>query len=519
MSERARILVVDDAPNSVRVIQDVLAAEGYQVIGVGSGAEAMEKAQGGFCNVALLDIRLPDVEGIELIAPLKEMLPDMAVIMVTAYASLETAVRALNQGASAYVTKPLDMDQVLAIVREALEKQQLVMENRRLLQEAKQREREAQSLYDLTRLLTSLDYQQIIASLVGQSARMIDCHVASFLLAKTGSANITLKVIEPVSEGFLQELQQRLLGGYETLSGQKTDMVTVDLQGKVEAVEEDEGETVESFLIAPLIAGGKVLGMLNLSSPRSNAYTESDLRLLSTVSNQAALAIENARLFQAVQRELVERKRAEEELKDNLERLRKTLGGTIKAIASTVEIRDPYTAGHQRRVANLARAIATEMGLSKDQIDGIRMAGVTHDIGKISIPAEILSKPIKLNALEIGLIREHPQIAYNVLKEIDFPWPVADIVLQHHERTDGSGYPQGLSGDEIILEARILAVADVVEAMASFRPYRPARGLDKALEEISQNRGVLYDAEVVDVCLKLFAEEKFKFEWRGENNV
>ena len=146
MSERARILVVDDAPNSVRVIQDVLAAEGYQVIGVGSGAEAMEKAQGGFCNVALLDIRLPDVEGIELIAPLKEMLPDMAVIMVTAYASLETAVRALNQGASAYVTKPLDMDQVLAIVREALEKQRLVTENRRLLQEAKQREREAQAL-------------------------------------------------------------------------------------------------------------------------------------------------------------------------------------------------------------------------------------------------------------------------------------------------------------------------------------------------------------------------------------
>ena len=499
MSERARILVVDDAPNSVRVIQDVLAAEGYQVIGVGSGAEALEKAQGGFCNVAFLDIRLPDVEGIELIAPLKEMLPDMAVIMVTAYASLETAVRALNQGASAYITKPLDMGEVLATVREALEKQRLVMENRRLLQEAKQREREAQALYELTKLLTLLDHQRIIDSLVGQSAQIIDCHVASFLLAGIGSVNITFKVIEPVSERFLQKLQQRLLDGYKTLSGQKPDGVTVNLQGEVKAVE-GEGQAVKSFLTAPLIAGGRVLGMLNLSSPRPDAYTESDLRLLSTVSNQAA------------QLELAERKRAEEELKDNLEKLRKTLGGTIQAIASTVEIKDPYTAGHQRRVANLARAIATEMGLSKDQIDGIRMAGVTHDIGKISIPAEILSKPTELSAFEVGIIRAHPQVGYDVLKEIDFPWPVAEIVLQHHERMDGSGYPQGLSGEDILLEARILAVADVVEAMASFRPYRPARGIDKALEEISQNREILYDPEVVDVCLKLFVEKGLELE-------
>jgi len=210
--------------------------------------------------------------------------------------------------------------------------------------------------------------------------------------------------------------------------------------------------------------------------------------------------------------DITERKWAEEALRRTLEKLRKALGGIIQTVALTVETRDPYTAGHQRRVGNLARAIANEMGLSEEHIDGIRMAGLIHDLGKINIPAEILSKPIGLNDLEYGLIQAHPQIGYDVLKEIEFPWPMAQIVLQHHERMDGSGYPQGLSGEEIVLEARILAIADVVEAMASFRPYRPALGIDKALEEISQNRGILYDPEAADACLKLFAEKGFEFE-------
>ena len=152
------------------------------------------------------------------------------------------------------------------------------------------------------------------------------------------------------------------------------------------------------------------------------------------------------------------------------------------------------------------------MGLSRDQIEGIRVAGLIHDIGKISIPAEILSKPRQLTDTEFSLLKAHPKVAYDILKRIEFPWPVADIVVQHHERLDGSGYPNGVKGDEILLEARILAVADVVEAMASHRPYRPARGIDKALEEIEKNTGKLYDPKIVDVCLKLFHEEGFEFE-------
>lgn len=210
-----------------------------------------------------------------------------------------------------------------------------------------------------------------------------------------------------------------------------------------------------------------------------------------------------------ISEDVTERKQAAIELKLSLEKLRKAMDGIIQAIALTVEIRDSYTAGHQRRVTDLARAIAREMGLSEDQVEGVRMAGIVHDLGKFGVPAEILSKPTKLSDLEFGLIKIHPQIGYDILKDIEFPWPVAQIVFQHHERLDGSGYPQGLSGGDILLEARILAVADVVEAIASHRPYRPALGIDKALEEISQKKGIIYDPKVVEVCLKLFKEKKY----------
>ena len=216
--------------------------------------------------------------------------------------------------------------------------------------------------------------------------------------------------------------------------------------------------------------------------------------------------------FQGSSKDITERKRAEEELRQSLERLQKTLEGTVHALASAVEMRDPYTAGHQRRVTELACAVAEEMGLSEEQIEGLRMAALIHDIGKINVPAEILSKPTHLTDIEFDLMKIHPQTGYDILKGIEFPWSVAQIVLQHHERLDGSGYPTGLKGDEILLEPRILGVADVVEAMSCHRPYRPARGLEKALEEIAQNKGKLYDSKVVDACLRLFAEGRFTFE-------
>jgi putative nucleotidyltransferase with HDIG domain len=221
--------------------------------------------------------------------------------------------------------------------------------------------------------------------------------------------------------------------------------------------------------------------------------------------------IELIKLNEQLKQDIARRKNAEAEVQSSLNKLRSAMGGVVQAMALTVERRDPYTAGHQRRVSDLARGVAAEMALTAHQIDGIRMAGLIHDLGKICVPAEILSKPGQLTEIEHTLIKDHPQVGYEILKEIEFPWPVAQIVLQHHERIDGSGYPVGLSGDDIIIEAKTLAVADVVEAMASHRPYRPTLGRDMALEEISQNRGVLYDPDVVDACMKLLQEKDFQF--------
>ena len=206
----------------------------------------------------------------------------------------------------------------------------------------------------------------------------------------------------------------------------------------------------------------------------------------------------------------VERKRAEAKIEESMERLRKAVHTTMQVLLMAIETKDPYTAGHQRRATDLAVAIATDMALPQNIIEGIRMAGAIHDIGKIPIPVEILSKPGKLTDAELSLVRNHAEHGYKILKDVESPWPLAEMAHQHHERLNGSGYPQGLKGEDIRLEARILAVANVVEAMASFRPYRPAPGIDAALEEIEKNAGVLYDREAAEVCLRLFREKGYE---------
>lgn len=219
----------------------------------------------------------------------------------------------------------------------------------------------------------------------------------------------------------------------------------------------------------------------------------------------------NFRGYRGINRDITERRQAEEERQASAKKLEQTLLQTIAAVAATVETRDPYTAGHQRRVTVLVSAIAKEMNLAANVIRGLDLAATIHDLGKLHLPAEILSKPGKLLPIEFELIKSHPEAGYNIIKDVQFPWPIAQMVRQHHERLDGSGYPQGLKGDQIMQEARILAVADVVEAMSSHRPYRPALGVDAALEEISNKRGLTYDPAVVDVCIGLFREKGFSF--------
>jgi PAS domain S-box-containing protein len=235
------------------------------------------------------------------------------------------------------------------------------------------------------------------------------------------------------------------------------------------------------------------------------------------ISTNAATFAGEKSIFSVV-RDITERKKAQQDLQNTLRQLRQAISTTIRVLIQAIESRDPYTAGHQRRVADLARSIAEEIHLTSEQIEGIRIAASIHDIGKISIPSEILSKPTRLSDIEMQLVREHAKNGYEILKDIESQWPIAEIVHQHHERMDGSGYPQGLAGEDILIEARILSVADVVEAMASHRPYRPALGIDAALDEIEKNKDILYDEQIVDACLKLFREGRFSFDEKRDES-
>ncbi|MBI5919785.1 MAG: PAS domain S-box protein [Nitrosomonadales bacterium] len=259
-----------------------------------------------------------------------------------------------------------------------------------------------------------------------------------------------------------------------------------------------------SSIALPLKDNGKVFGVLTIYAAEPEAFGADQIALLEEMAGDLTFGIVNLRTRK-------ERDEAVKERQHYVERLRASLEDALQAIAATVEMRDPYTAGHQRRMAGLAAAIARDLGLPEEQVHGIHLAGIVHDLGKINVPAEILSKPGVLSGIEYSLIKIHPQAGYEILKGIEFPWPIAQAVLQHHERLDGSGYPQGLKDEQILLEAKILAVADVVEAMSSHRPYRAGLGLERALAEIAGQRGVLYDPAVVDCCLALFREKHYTF--------
>ena len=309
------------------------------------------------------------------------------------------------------------------------------------------------------------------------------------------------------SNGFTNDLLDCLLGNINSkdkpfLSSVITKKYEVKRYNKSESPETDTKEELilknnfSSSILIPLKHNGKILGLINIFSDHRNSFKEQENEILLKIANNLSNDIRGVKL------EIL--------LKDTTKQLQRALYETIDAITLMSEIKDPYTSGHQKRVAIISSAIAAELGLSKDMIDGIYVAGLLHDVGKISVPNDILSKPGKLNEGEFMIIKNHPIVSYSILEHIEFPWPIASIVTQHHERIDGSGYPHGIQGKEMSIESRILSVADVVEAMTAHRPYRPALGLKKALSEIDHNKGILYDREITEACIKVFREKKVK---------
>jgi putative nucleotidyltransferase with HDIG domain/PAS domain S-box-containing protein len=363
---------------------------------------------------------------------------------------------------------------------------------------------------------SSLELDKVLVTVLEELRRLIDVLGSTIWLTEPETENLICQqaagICANVLNGWRLEPGQGLAGWVahhgESLNVHDTRIDFRHFKG----VDGKTGYEIRSILGVPLISRGKPIGVIQVVDTTPGVFDSSHQTLLEWLAASAAIAIDNARLYQRARDEIRQREEAEAELEKSLKTLHLTLNGTIEAISLIVETKDPYTAGHQRRVALLVEAIGKKLGLSKDRIETLRIAGLIHDIGKMATPTAILSKPGTLNESEFALIKEHSKVGYEILKKVAFPCPVAEIVHQHHERVDGSGYPRGLSGKDILLEARILSVADVVEAMSSHRPYRPALGISMAFEEIKRQKGRYYDPHVVTACLDIFQSGKFSFE-------
>ncbi len=454
MTEK-NILVADDQKEVCDLIKQMLEIEGYTIFQACNGKEALAVVRNFPVDVAILDIKMPVMDGIEALKKIKQIDPSIEVLIMTGYSDFKTLKQTVDDyGAFDYLPKPFKRDELIHVVHNAFlkrdfnrEKDNKILKNRiaQLEKDFNVKNRELRE--------TQIKYSNIIE----KNADSI------IIVTKDG----IVCFVNSAGEALFDKKREKLIGesfGFPIMSGETTEIEIISKGGNVQTVEARLSET----------------------------EWEGEIAYLASL------------------RDITDRKQMEVQLQHSLSNIRKSMEGTIQVVSMIVEKRDPYTAGHQQRVAGLARAIAEEMGLSKERIEGIYMSGVIHDLGKVSVPTEILSKPGKITEIEFELIKNHAQEGYNILEKIEFPWPVAQIVQQHHEKIDGSGYPLGLSGEEILLEARIICVADVVEAMASHRPYRPALGIDAALKAISQKKGASFDPEVVDACLVLFNEKGFQ---------
>ncbi len=455
---KTKILVVEDESIVARDIRNMLVGLGYEVTAVVSGAmAAIQKAQETGPDIVLMDVMLNgDITGVEAAEQIYTNF-SIPVVYLTAFADSTTVQQAKKTEPFGYIIKPFEERELQTTIEIALYKYKMQME-------LKDRERW------LSTILKSIGDGVIATN-------------------KNGAITFMNPLAETLTGWKLDQALDRTLRDVFKVMNQKPGKMQ---RISVKKILKGEGSALSDEAILVSKKGKKTPIDPRLEPIKDDGGNISGIVLAFT--------------------DVTARKMAEEELKRSLEQQKIAREGTVRAIAYTIETRDPYTAGHQRRVTKLACTIGEEMGLSKDQIEGLRMSGELHDIGKIHVPAEILSKPGQISEAEYTIIKTHPQVGYDILKTIEFPWPVARIVLQHHERIDGSGYPSGLKDKNILLEAKILAVADVIEAMATHRPYRPALSIEESLREISKNRGTLYDSKVVDICLRAFKEKKFKFE-------
>ncbi len=451
-SRKNSVFVVEDTKSFARLLRDQLEVLGYEVLGIASSfEETIEKLEDLIPDIILMDVNLnSSMDGIDTALELKKN-RNIPVIYITSEYDDETIRRAKITEPYGYLIKPFDIKDLHAALEIALKR--LSLERTLLVSEKKYR-----SLFE--------DSKDAIF-IVDSDARIVDCNRS--MLDHFG---YSITDISGISLNDLFASMDEVVSTYEHLE-------------RVSFIKDIEVRMKKSD-------GLEFYGLLSVS-------------LIDSINGKG-------KIFQYIMKEITPiKERAFDEIRKSLIRVNEIMNGIIQAISLTVEVRDPYTSGHQKNVAEIAVLIAEEMGIDVDTIEGIRIAALMHDLGKISVPAEILSKPGRLSENEFNLVKNHPLTGYDILKPINFPWPVADIVRQHHERIDGSGYPDGLRGDDLLLEAKIIGVADVIEAMASHRPYRPSKGIDSAMEVLEEGKGVLFDGNIIDAFKRVLEGGRIDF--------
>lgn len=482
-SSNGGILIVDDMPANLQLLSDILMREGYGVRVAPDGFFALESVAQRLPDLILLDVKMPGMDGFEVCRKLKENPASQAVpvIFLSAFQETSDKLTGFAAGGVDYIGKPFIAEEVVARVRT-----HLALHDLRQRLEVRVDER-TRALRMLSAGNMAVLYGGTVAELIASLVRVMVSE-GGYLAARVILGQEASGRIEQAGAGDDRVLALAVQGGFYFPFG-GSNLHDCDLSPDDLAAWGKLG--VASVIAVPLACGSdaSVRGTVTAFCRQSlEGVPQGEFLLLNELAANVGYGIGALHSRQTVER---------------------TFEQTIQAVAAMVEMRDPYTAGHQRRVAEIAVAIGQRLGLDEARIKGLYLAGVIHDIGKIAVPAEILSRPGRLSDYEMAIIREHAAKGRDIIKGISFPWPVPTIVVQHHERMDGSGYPAGLAGDDILLESRIIAVADVIEAISSHRPYRSALGLKAGLEELTTFRGIRYDAAVVDACVQLAAENLF----------
>jgi putative nucleotidyltransferase with HDIG domain/PAS domain S-box-containing protein len=453
--EKLTILIIEDNPADARLIKEALVED----IGVAYNLKYADSLSNGLKNISekgfdivLLDLSLPDSIGLETISGISKKNKDVPLIILTGTDDLDIATRALKIGAQDYLVKGhFDSASLSRSIRYAIERKKIEIDRK---------------LFEETLVQTSKEWR-VTFDAIEEAISVTD------LEGRIIRANRTMSIM--VNKDFKEILKNFC---HNLLS---------DIEHPQEICPLELAKKSKKREIRIFKSGDKFLECIVDPILDENNNITGTVHILSDITSI---------------------KKSEEDIKENLSRIKKTFEQTIRAFSQLVEVRDPYTSGHQKKVSEIAVSIAKDLGLSVGTIESIRLASLIHDIGKISIPASILSKPGELTDIERAMIETHPVTGYDIVKEIDFPYPIAKIILQHHEKINGSGYPGGLKGDNIMLEAKIIAVSDVIEAISSHRPYREARTLRESFDEISNNKGIFYDPDVVDSCIKIFFSRK-----------